>query len=99
MLRYVLRRLLGAALVVFAVFTLSFVIMRVSPGSPFDEERELPAEVVANQARTTGMARPVAIDSAVILVEVLVDKNESVASGQPYARVLVGGQPTQLIAE
>ena len=99
MLRYILRRLLGAGIVIFSVFTLSFIIMRVSPGSPFDEDRELPADVVANQAETTGMAAPVSVPMDVVLVESLVTTNDTVRAGTPYARVLVNGVSETLQAE
>jgi len=59
MLRFFLRRVFSAILVVLSVFTLSFFIMRLAPGSPFDSDRPLPASVVANQAAVTGMAEPV----------------------------------------
>ena len=59
MIAYILRRLFFAVIVVFCVFSISFLIMRVSPGSPFDQEKEIPPTVVSNQAETTGMAEPI----------------------------------------
>lgn len=90
MITYILRRLLGALIVVFCVFTLSFLIMRLSPGSPFDSEREMPPLVVATQAETTGMAKPVPSPVEGTLVEARVEKNEEVSEGQVYAIVKVG---------
>jgi oligopeptide transport system permease protein len=98
-LKYVLRRLFGAVLVVFAVFTLSFVIMRISPGSPFDQDRELPPEVVSNQAETTGMAMPVPVPTDAVFIASLVQKNAVVDVGQPYASVLIDGAPSTLVAD
>jgi len=98
-LEYVLRRLFGALLVVFSVFTLSFVIMRVSPGSPFDQDRELPPEVVANQAETTGMAKPVPIAEDVVFQTSLVQNNDAVQAGQPYAKVRVNGELRTLVSK
>ncbi len=48
MIGFILRRLLSAAAVLFVVITASFFIMRLAPGGPFDQDREMPAEVRAN---------------------------------------------------
>lgn len=48
MLRYVLRRLLGAIPTLFLVVTGAFFLMRVAPGGPFDRERTLEPTVMAN---------------------------------------------------
>jgi len=99
LIRYILRRLVGAVLVVLAVFTISFVIMRLSPGSPFDEEKELPAAVVASQAQTTGMAEPVNSPIAGTVLEFRTEKNQEVAEGQVYAVLEVDGAPVEVKAE
>jgi oligopeptide transport system permease protein len=51
MLSYALRRLLLMPVVLFAVATLTFFLVRVAPGGPFDAERRLPPEVERNLAR------------------------------------------------
>ena len=99
MIRFILRRLIGAVLVVFCVFTLSFVIMRLSPGSPFDEEKELPPAVVANQAQVTGMAAPVPASVTGTVTALRVQKNESVSAGQVIAIVDTESGPQELKAE
>ena len=58
MLRYALRRLLGAIPTIFVVITLAFFMMRVAPGGPFDQERTLEATVMANLNETFGLDRP-----------------------------------------
>ncbi|MBS0396291.1 MAG: ABC transporter permease [Proteobacteria bacterium] len=58
MLRYALGRLAGALPTLFAVVTLAFVLVRLAPGGPFDEEQALPAEVKANLDRAYGLDRP-----------------------------------------
>lgn len=45
---FVVRRLLGAVFVVWVIATLTFVLLRVLPGGPFDSEKALPAEVMEN---------------------------------------------------
>ena len=51
MLRYTLRRLLGAIPTILLVIVLAFVLVRAAPGGPFDAERSLSPEVEANIAR------------------------------------------------
>ena len=48
MAAFVLRRLLGAIPTLFIIVTLTFFMMRLAPGGPFDSERRLPPEVEAN---------------------------------------------------
>ena len=48
MLAYTIRRILSALPVVLIAITVSFFIMRLAPGGPFDGERVLPAAVLAN---------------------------------------------------
>lgn len=44
---YILRRLTGAVVVIWAVITLTFVLMHTIPGGPFTAEKKLPKEVMA----------------------------------------------------
>ncbi len=48
MVGFILRRLAGFLPVLFVIVSLSFFIMRLAPGGPFDQERVLPAQVRAN---------------------------------------------------
>src|SRR5262245_41493741 len=48
MLTFLLKRLLHGLAVLWAVATLTFILLRLAPGGPFDRERKLPAEVLAN---------------------------------------------------
>ena len=48
MLSYTLKRLLQAIPTLLIVITLSFFLMRVAPGGPFDGERRLPPEIEQN---------------------------------------------------
>ena len=49
MLRFIANRLLGALIVLWAIITLSFLLLRFAPGSPFDQDRALPPAVEANK--------------------------------------------------
>jgi oligopeptide transport system permease protein len=45
---YVAKRLITMVPVLFAIITISFFVMRLAPGGPFDKDRVMPAEVRAN---------------------------------------------------
>lgn len=47
MLNYAIRRILGAIPTLFIIIAVSFVLVRMAPGGPFDKERKVPAEVEA----------------------------------------------------
>jgi oligopeptide transport system permease protein len=48
MIRFLLTRLSHGVVVLWVVASLTFVLMRLAPGGPFDRERKLPPEVLAN---------------------------------------------------
>lgn len=56
--RYVLRRLVGAIPTLFLVIALAFLLVRLAPGGPFDEERALPPEIEANIRAAYGFDEP-----------------------------------------
>jgi len=58
MLRYVLRRLLSAIPTLLIIVTIAFFMMRVAPGGPFDQERNLPPEIEANVLKAYGLDKP-----------------------------------------
>lgn len=51
MLSYSLRRVLGAIPTLLVLLALTFALIRVAPGGPFDTERQLPPEIEANLER------------------------------------------------
>lgn len=58
MVLFVLRRFLSAIPTLFVVVTLSFFLMRVAPGGPFDLEQPLEAKIMENLNRAFGLDRP-----------------------------------------
>lgn len=58
MLRFALRRLVSALPTLFIVVTLSFFLMRVAPGGPFNLERPLEPQVMENLNRAYGFDLP-----------------------------------------
>ncbi len=58
MLRYVLRRLLTAIPTLFVIVTMSFFLIRVAPGGPFNQEKGLNPVIKANLERQFGLDLP-----------------------------------------
>ena len=58
MLRYFLKRLGGAIPTLFIIVTLSFLLVRIAPGGPFDQEKSLPPEILANLQSAYGLDQP-----------------------------------------
>jgi oligopeptide transport system permease protein len=48
MTAFLLRRFMHGLVVLWAVATFTFILLRLAPGGPFDRERKLPPEVLAN---------------------------------------------------
>ena len=59
MLKYFFKRLLHGIPVLIVVATLTFIIMRLVPGGPFDEEKKLPPEILANIQAKYHLDQPV----------------------------------------
>ena len=59
MLRYTLRRFLTAIPTLFLIVTISFFLMHVAPGGPFNMEKGIPPEVKANIERVFHLDQPV----------------------------------------
>jgi oligopeptide transport system permease protein len=57
-LSYILRRLVSAVPTLFVIVTLSFFLIRVAPGGPFNLERPLEAKVMENLNRIFKLDRP-----------------------------------------
>jgi oligopeptide transport system permease protein len=56
--RFILKRLLHGVAVLWVVATLTFALLRVLPGGPFDRDRRLPPEVMANIAAKYHLDEP-----------------------------------------
>jgi oligopeptide transport system permease protein len=58
MLRYITRRLLVAIPTMFILIVLCFYMMQLAPGGPFNSERPLPPQVLANIEARYGLDQP-----------------------------------------
>jgi oligopeptide transport system permease protein len=61
---FALRRLAGLVPTLFVLITLSFFVIRLAPGGPFDQQEKLSPEVLANVNAAYGLDRPLAIQYA-----------------------------------
>ena len=68
---YILKRLLAAIPTLFIVVTLSFFMMRLAPGGPFDLERPLDPIVMANLRRIYQLDQPVHVQFGTYLWSLL----------------------------
>jgi oligopeptide transport system permease protein len=68
---YSLRRLLGAIPTLFAVMTVSFFMMKLAPGGPFDRERMLSPEIEANIAKAYDLDQPLIVQYGIYLAKAL----------------------------
>lgn len=59
MLRFIVRRLLGAIPTLFIIIVMAFFMMRAAPGGPFDQERNLPPEIERNILAAYDLDKPV----------------------------------------
>jgi oligopeptide transport system permease protein len=55
---YSIRRLLGAIPTLFIIVTLTFFVMRIAPGGPFDNEQSPPPQIRANLEAAYGLDQP-----------------------------------------
>jgi oligopeptide transport system permease protein len=60
-LAFIARRLLVAIPTLAIIVALSFLLTRLAPGGPFDEEQALPPEIRANLEAAYGLDQPVAV--------------------------------------
>jgi oligopeptide transport system permease protein len=69
--RYVFRRLLALIPVLFFVALITFVLMHLAPGGPFDRERRLPPEVEANLNARYNLDKPLPAQFGLYLLNLL----------------------------
>jgi oligopeptide transport system permease protein len=59
MISYAMRRVLGAIPTLLVIITLTFFLMRLAPGGPFDNQRRLPPEIEHNVEAAYNLDKPV----------------------------------------
>jgi oligopeptide transport system permease protein len=71
MTKYIVRRLIGLVPTLFVIVTISFFIIRIAPGGPFDEEREMTAQVRINIEKKYHLDEPLILQYARYMFDVL----------------------------
>jgi oligopeptide transport system permease protein len=61
---YALKRLLGAIPTLAVIVVVTFLLVRLAPGGPFDEEQPLPPEIRANLEAAYGLDQPLTVQLA-----------------------------------
>jgi oligopeptide transport system permease protein len=61
MLSYALRRIAGLIPTLLVIISVSFCVVRLAPGGPFDQEQALPPAVRANLERLYGLDQPLTV--------------------------------------
>jgi ABC-type dipeptide/oligopeptide/nickel transport system permease component len=72
--RYIIRRLLWMVLVLLVVSAITFGIMHAVPGGPFDREKALPADVLANLNARYHLDQPLPVQYLQYLYDVLIPR-------------------------
>ena len=61
MIRFILQRLLHGLIVIVAVISITFIIIRLAPGSPFARDREMTPHQVENLEKLYGLDQPLVV--------------------------------------
>jgi len=70
MLRYLLKRLAQAAVVLLVLITVSFILIRAAPGGPFDRERAMDAAAKSERERQYHLDRPLPVQYVLFLRDI-----------------------------
>ena len=73
MIAWFLRRLAVAVPTLLVLIVVSYVLMYAAPGGPFDTERALPPEILANLERKYGLDRPLVVQIWRYLVSIVTE--------------------------
>jgi oligopeptide transport system permease protein len=96
MLKFALKRFLGALPTLWLLATLTFFLLRLAPGGPFDTDRAWPPEVQANIERKYGLDKPIVAQYAQWLADLARgDLRESFQYlGRPVTEIISQSLPT-----
>jgi ABC-type dipeptide/oligopeptide/nickel transport system permease component len=79
--RYIIRRFLWMILVLFVVSLITFTLMHSVPGGPFDREKRLPAQIIANLDERYHLNEPLPMQYLRYIYEVLIPHIDREAPG------------------
>src|SRR5512136_313235 len=81
MASYIIRRLIRNGIVILAVALITFLLMHTVPGGPFDAEKALPKEIIANLNARYHLDQPLSKQFALYLYDVLIPRLSSTTPG------------------
>ena len=73
MITYLLKRLAVAIPTLLILIAVSYVLMYAAPGGPFDAERSLPPEIMANLERKYGLDQPLVVQISRYVVSIVTE--------------------------
>ena len=101
MTAWLLRRLAASVAIVFAVLTLTFILIHLAPGTPFRpsaDDRTVSPEVIARLNRVYGLDRPLAVQYLKYIGNVARGEfGESFSQHRPVARALADAVPNTVL--
>ncbi len=71
MTKYIIRRFLGLIPTLFIIVTMSFFIIRIAPGGPFDAERNLPQQILENIEKKYHLDEPLLVQYGRYMLDIL----------------------------
>jgi oligopeptide transport system permease protein len=71
MTKFIIRRLIGMIPTLFVIITISFFIIRLAPGGPFDQEKRLPQEILRNIEKKYHLDEPLIVQYGRYLLDIL----------------------------
>ncbi len=71
MTKYIIRRLIGLIPTLFIIVTLSFFIIRVAPGGPFDREKKIPQQIIENIEKVYHLDEPLIMQYGRYLLNII----------------------------
>ncbi len=71
MTKYIIRRFLGLIPTLFIIITITFFIVRVAPGGPFDKERTIPQQVKVNIEKKYHLDEPLVVQYGRYVLQIL----------------------------
>ena len=99
MLRFLTDRILQGALVLFALYTITFFLAKAMPGEPFTSEKNISAETKANIRKLYGLDKPI-WEQYITYPKNIITKGSfgiSTSKGRPVIDIIAQSFPNSLI--
>jgi len=86
---YLIRRILAFIPLVWAIATITFFLMHAVPGGPFDREKPLPPQVMANLERKYNLDKPLVVQYGLFLRGLVTgDLGQSFSQNRPVTTII-----------